>query len=79
MPLPVFLQIGLAVAMLVVSYLLAPKPKGPKPPSVDEIDNPTAEAGKPIPKVFGSIMLTSPNLIMYADKSIDVRDVPLEK
>lgn len=79
MPFPVVIQIGLAVGMLILSYLLTPKPKGPKPPSVDELDEPSAEAGKPIPKVFGSMMLTSPNLLMYADKAIEKRDVPLEK
>lgn len=79
MPIPFIFQLAIGVGMLILSYFLAPKPKGEKPPSVDDIDDPSAEAGKPIPKVFGSMMLTSPNLLLYADKAISKRDVPIDK
>jgi uncharacterized protein YbaP (TraB family) len=61
------LLIGLALA--VVSYLLAPKPKKHKPEAAQEMDEPTAEAGKPIPVVFGTISVKSPNVLHFSDKS----------
>jgi hypothetical protein len=55
------------VAAAVVSYSLAPKPPEQRPPAVRDVEVPTAEAGKPIPVVFGTILLKSPNIVWYGD------------
>ncbi len=62
--------LAIAIALLVVSYLLMPKPKGPKPEAATEQDNPTAEAGRPIPVPFGTLVIKSPNCLWFGDKSM---------
>jgi len=62
------IQLVVAVALAVIAYALAPKPKKQKPPATKDLDNPTADAGRPIPVVFGSINVTGPNVLWYGDK-----------
>lgn len=68
MPIPFVAQLVIGVALSYVGYLLQPKPKQPKPPSTSDIENPTAEAGRPKPVVFGSLTVQSPNNIGWWDK-----------
>ena len=59
-----------AIASLVVSYYLAPRP--PTPQDRDprrEFNTPTAESGRPIPVVYGTVNITSPNVLHFTDKS----------
>jgi hypothetical protein len=73
MPLP-FLAIALiGVGSMVIGYLLMPKPKPPKPTTVDDLQEPTAEAGRAIPVVFGSVQMKGLNVLYYGDKSITTR------
>lgn len=60
-----YLVVALIVVVLAVA--LQPKPPGQKPPSLSEIDVPTAEQGKAIPKVFGRRIVQSPNIVWYGD------------
>lgn len=76
---PWFIQLLIGIGIQIVAFLLAPKPKGPKPPSLEDLEAPTAEHGRPIPVVFGTITVTSPNAIWSGDKSIRTREVPLDK
>lgn len=59
------------IAWLIVAYLvtsaLAPKPPSPDQPTLDDIDAPTADEGRPIPVVFGTVKVTGPNIIWYGD------------
>lgn len=57
-----------SLAINIVAYLLAPKPKQAKPPAAQDAENPTAEAGKPIPVVFGRITVKGVNVLWYGDK-----------
>lgn len=50
-----------------VSYALAPKPQPPKPASLEDFDVPTAEQGREIPVVFGTITVTGPNVLWYGN------------
>ena len=57
------IQIILGVALMVVGYLLMPKPKTTKAEAVKDLEAPTADASRPIPVVFGRIIVKSPNFI----------------
>lgn len=56
-----------AIIVVVLAVALAPKTPGQEPASLSEIDVPTAEVGKPIPKVFGRRIVRSPNIVWYGD------------
>lgn len=66
-------QLLIGILLNVIGYLLMPKPPGPKPPSLDDFKDPTAEAGRPIPVVFGSVTVEGPNNIWFGDKAIRSR------
>lgn len=68
MPFWWLIQLVVAVALAVISYALAPKPKKQKPPATRDLDDPTAEAGRPIPVVFGTINVKSGNILYFTDK-----------
>ena len=53
-----------------VAYLIMPQPKREKPPEVQDMDNPTADAGRPIPVVFGTVTVKGLNVVWYGDKNI---------
>jgi len=72
-------QLVVGVALQVIGYLLAPKPKKEKPPSVDDLEDPTAEAGRPIPVVFGSMEIQGLNNLGFWDKDIQIRKVKTSK
>lgn len=61
-------RIIVGVALQFLGYLFAPKPKGPKPAATSDLKSPTAEAGRPITVVAGSITVTGPNIIGYCNK-----------
>lgn len=73
----VALAIGLTLQ--VVGFLLRPKPVKEKPPSLQDIQEPTSEAGRPIPVVFGSGTITGLNLQGSWDKDIHTREIKLAK
>lgn len=60
-------QIIVALVMMVVSYLLMPKPKQ-TPNTVTDMEDPTASAGTPIKVVFGTITIKDPNILWFGDK-----------
>lgn len=59
-----------SLAISVAAYMLAPKPKQPKPEAAKEMENPTADAGRPVPVVFGEVTIKGPNVLWFGDKSI---------
>ncbi|AET42300.1 tail assembly chaperone [Ruegeria phage DSS3-P1] len=79
MPLPFIASLLIGVALQVVGYLLMPKPKQPRPPSLEDFKEPTAEAGRPIPVVFGSITVQSPNNLGHWDKEVVTRHIKSSK
>lgn len=56
-----------AIIVIVLAVALQPKPPGVEPPSLSEIDVPTAKQGRPVPKVFGRRIVKSPNIVWYGD------------
>lgn len=63
---PWFVWLIIAIALDVIAYLIAPKPK-PQTATVQAITAPIVDAGVPIPVVFGSITVQSPNILWYGD------------
>jgi len=62
------------VVALVLAVALAPKPPAAKAAMLDDFDIPTAEPGRPIPVVFGTYVVKSPNVVWYGDlKSIPIK------
>ena len=70
-----FIPLIIGFALSVVAYLLMPKPKQPKPPAAQDLENPTAEAGRPLPVVFGSLRVKGTNILWYGDKALTEREV----
>lgn len=64
-----FIPLLVSLAFSVLSYLISPKPKAQKPPETKDADDPVAEAGMPIPVVFGTITVKGLNILWYGDKS----------
>ena len=67
--------LAIVVALLVISYAIMPKPKLAKPGSVQDLDSPTAEAGREIPVIFGTITVKGLNVLDYSEKSISSYEV----
>lgn len=70
-----FIPLLLAIVFNVLAYLLAPKPKRAQPPAAKDMDNPTADAGRPIPVVFGTVTVKGLNVLWYGDKSRETKKV----
>ena len=51
----------------VLSGLLAKKPDAPRPSALGDLQAPTAEDGRPIPVVFGTVQISAPNCTWYGD------------
>lgn len=79
MPVPFLVQLAIGVALNILAYMLAPKPKEPKPPSLQDFDGPTAEAGRPIPVFWGNLTITGLNVIGVFNKKIRKRKVEVGK
>lgn len=62
-------QIIVAIVMAALSYLFMPRPKAPTPDAAEELDVPTADAGMPVPVVFGTMTVRSPNALWTGDVS----------
>jgi len=55
------------VIITALSLLLRPKMPDTQPPAVGDIEFPTAESGTPITVVFGTVLVTGPNIVWYGD------------
>lgn len=73
--LPLLINLIIGVGLQVLGYLLMPKPKSEKTQEVTDMDNPTAEGGRPIPVVFGELEVTGVNVLWYGDKQTTTRQV----
>jgi hypothetical protein len=55
------------IASTVISYALQPKPPNARPAALADFDVPTAEEGRPIPVIFGTVWVKGPNVLWYGD------------
>lgn len=63
-----FLQLLIGLAINIIAYLIMPKPKQPKPPEAQDMEDPTSEAGRPVPVAFGTIEVKGLNFLWWGDK-----------
>lgn len=70
-----FIPLLIGLALSVVSYLIMPKPKAPKPPAAKDMDDPTAESGRPIPVVFGTVTVKGLNVLWFGQKSVKTKTI----
>ena len=65
---PWWLTVALFLATTAVSFIFRPRiPRGPGRPGPDKIDFPTSDEGRPIPIVWGTVRVDSPNMLwVYA-------------
>lgn len=68
-----FLQLLVGLVLNIVAYLIMPKPKAPQPAETKDLEDPTAEAGRPLPVVFGSLRIKGLNIIWYGEKATVMR------
>jgi hypothetical protein len=62
-----WVSIIIALIMAVISYMITPKPKQPQPPATQDLEGPTADAGRPVPVVFGTITMKGVNCMWFGD------------
>lgn len=62
-------QLAVLVVTNLISSALAPKPPKPKPALISDFDVPVAELGRPVPVIFGTVLVRGPNVIWYGDLS----------
>lgn len=60
-------QIIIAIATVVLSVLLAPRPPGQKNATRGALDIPHPPIGEPIPVVFGTVWHKQPGVIYYGN------------
>jgi|TARA_R100000049_G_C1938444_1_gene82363 hypothetical protein len=65
---PFLIQLAIGFALQVIGYLLMGKPRAEKSDAATDLENPTAEAGRPIPVPFGEVEITGLNIIYYGEK-----------
>lgn len=65
------LYIVAIVVSALISIALQPKPPAPKPAALEDFEAPTAEEGRPIPVVFGSVLIRGANVVWYGDLAAD--------
>ena len=60
-------NIILGLALMIIGYLIMPKPKQQKPDAVAELEAPKADMSAPITVIFGDITVKSPNYLWYGN------------
>jgi hypothetical protein len=60
-------NILIGLALLIIGYFIMPKPKAPKPDEVQQLEAPTASAGKQAPVIFGDKLYKEANFNWYGN------------
>ena len=60
-------QLIVWIVTALIQYALTPKPPKPQAAELKDFDAPTAEEGRPIPVVFGAVLLRGANVVWYGD------------
>jgi hypothetical protein len=54
-----------------ITALTRPKPTAPTPATLADLDVPTAEDGRAVPRVFGTRWVKAPNVLWYGDLAVE--------
>lgn len=65
---PWFVIVLISIAVEALAFIIMPKPKQ-TPQAVQDLQAPTAEAGRAIPVVFGSMRVKGGNVLHYSHAS----------
>ena len=72
---PWLIQIIIGLVINIIGYVLLASTQKPKPKEVRDMDDITAEAGRPVPVVWGSGTVKGLNIIEVWDKEAVKRNV----
>lgn len=67
--LPILVSILVGFVVQVVGYMLMGQAKQEKTDDVSDLEAPTAEAGRPIPVLFGELEIKGLNVLWFGEKS----------
>jgi hypothetical protein len=69
-----FLNLIIALALMIIAYLIMPKAKQDHP-EIQQQDDPTAQAGIPLPVLFGTLTIKALNVLHFCEKRYKKRKV----
>jgi hypothetical protein len=69
-------QLLIGLALNILAALLMPQPEQEQP-EIQELEDPTSEPGKPVPVVFGEVLIKAPNLLEWQNNGWRERKIPL--
>lgn len=61
-------QLLIGIALNIIDYLIVSKPKAEQSAETKDLDDPTAEAGKPVPVVWGTMTVKGLNILWFGEK-----------
>lgn len=70
-----WLALGLGLLFSYLAYLLRPKPSAPPPSTIEDSDVPVVDTSSPIPRIYGTVWIKSPNVVWYGD----LRTTPIRR
>lgn len=73
-----WIQLFLAVAVAIANYFLFGRIKKNKRPEIQDLELPTANAGRPIPKLYGTMAISGLNVLAKADRRTNTFKVKAE-
>lgn len=62
-----FVKLLIYIVASYISYQLTPKPSVVNAEASTDYQAPTAEEGRPVPVVFGTVWIEAPNTVWYGD------------
>lgn len=66
----------LMIIAMILSLVLRPKPIPPFAAQLSDFHVPTADAGRPVPVIFGTVLIKGPNVVWYGDLSAEPIPAP---
>lgn len=71
---PMLINFAVAATMMVIGIMLAPQPKAASSTHT-KMENPTASGGRTMMKIFGTVIIKSPNILWYGEKKTVKREI----
>ena len=73
--LPILTQLLVGVGLQIVGYALSGRQEAEKPkkPSLNQFKEPTADPARIMPIMFGTVVITGPNILWVGEKAIKTR------